>query len=341
MDPGDLASLFYSDDESAPARTAALAQALRGQSQMGMLGVLSGDKVLGGLGQQLLSSAGQREQALAMAPGQRLKMALEKQNLTKGKTEMDEATAPASPIYNQLATKFGFQLPGGMTNQQAREALGLAEKAYAADMRAKELNLNRAATRDAKEAAKTTHEEDRVEADTQGLSKRMENAPGMARDIGTLARAAKEEDIPGVGPIVGHLPDWMVSGEGLKVRQAARGVVRNVIHETSGTAASEGEVDRILGELGMKQSAGEDAYRLGLEGLAAKTKSLLKAKEAGYRPEAVKLARQRGMTTSTEIPEYRAPGDAPKATKTTARRVAMPDGSVWEEQPDGSAKRVR
>jgi hypothetical protein len=233
----------------------------------------------------------------------------------------------------------------GNTEWDRRNAVTSVQELERARVLAGQAAVQRALDR--KDAAATRAEEratreeqrqgDKVESDVQGLSKRMESAPGLARDISTLATAAQQPDIPGVGPIAGRLPDWMISDEGVKVRQAARGIIRNVIHESSGTAASDQEVDRIMGELGMKMGGSEDAFRLGLEGLAQKTRALLKAKEAGYRPEAVELARKRGMTLSSDIPQYSAGGSS--GPTPTGRMKRDASGVVWEEMSDGSARR--
>lgn len=78
MDPTDIAMLFGTDDEASD--SAALANALRGQEQAGLLGLLTGDKVLGGVGTQLLSGAKTRKEgalrkALAVADAKRQAMA--------------------------------------------------------------------------------------------------------------------------------------------------------------------------------------------------------------------------------------------------------------------------
>lgn len=55
MDPNALISALYPEDDNSD--SVALAAALRGQEQMGLLGLVSGDKVLGGVGNALLSGA--------------------------------------------------------------------------------------------------------------------------------------------------------------------------------------------------------------------------------------------------------------------------------------------
>lgn len=70
----DYSGLFFGEEDTdGRARAAALAQALGRQRQMGMLGQLSGDKVLAGVGGGLLEDAGRQEAGLQAAGGQRLR----------------------------------------------------------------------------------------------------------------------------------------------------------------------------------------------------------------------------------------------------------------------------
>lgn len=156
--------------------------------------------------------------------------------------------------------------------------------------------------------------EDKREKDTdkqiEVLSKRMEGAPALRSDIATLEKLAGEDDVPGIGA-TGRLPDFFVSDEGVQLRQATRGIVGNLIKERSGTAASEKEIDRILGELGMGDGATDDQFRMGLKRLKQQSIEAMRAKEAGARPEAVEEARRRGLTTSQDLAGPAAGGLSP------------------------------
>lgn len=83
MGPEDIASLFFGDEASGPQKAMQLAQALRGQQQLGTLGMLTGDKVLGNVGQHMLQGVGDREALIAKAGtqqnAQRLQLAMAKQ----------------------------------------------------------------------------------------------------------------------------------------------------------------------------------------------------------------------------------------------------------------------
>lgn len=88
MDPADIASLFFADEEdtSAPAKATALAQALRGQQRNATLLQLTGDKVLGGVGGGMMANAQQGLEAIPKAANMRLQRATE---AAKAKTEAD------------------------------------------------------------------------------------------------------------------------------------------------------------------------------------------------------------------------------------------------------------
>jgi hypothetical protein len=86
MDPADIAALFYGDEATGPEKAQQLAAALRGDTQLGQLGMLTGDKVLGGVGQSLVQGAQQGQQQLEKAANMRLTRAMEAE---KQKTEQE------------------------------------------------------------------------------------------------------------------------------------------------------------------------------------------------------------------------------------------------------------
>lgn len=84
MESDDLSALFFGDEAEGPSNAAALAKALRGQQQLGTLGLLTGDKVLGGVGQQLLRGAQEKQELIPKAANMRLQRAMEAE---KARTE--------------------------------------------------------------------------------------------------------------------------------------------------------------------------------------------------------------------------------------------------------------
>lgn len=77
MDPSEIADLFFGPEDTATAKAQAMANALRGQQQLGQLGMLTGDKVLGGVGKQLFANAGEQQDYIPKAANMRLQRAME------------------------------------------------------------------------------------------------------------------------------------------------------------------------------------------------------------------------------------------------------------------------
>lgn len=276
-----------------------MAEALTQREQRANAMVSSGYGPLADAGRYQLGEVRTGRERLEEAPGKRLREGLLRQQVEGGSAELAEANAPAGETYTQLARKFGVTLPPGTTNRQAKEFLALAERAYAAEQRAQETRFNREAMAGARSDAAADKAEKDLDKQIETLSKRTEAAPAMRNDLREL-EAGDQEDIPGVGPIAGRLPMWMLSEDGKRKRQAARGLVGTIIKERSGTAASEKEIDRIMEETGLNM-ANEEQFRLGVDRLREQVTDVLRAKEAGARPEAVEEARRRGLVTSKDI----------------------------------------
>jgi hypothetical protein len=157
-----------------------------------------------------------------------------------------------------------------------------------------------------------------LEKDVGELTKRLEGLPAMKNDLGILVKAAEQDDIPGIGLIDSRTPDALSSNDAISVRQAAKGVLRVLIKEQSGSAASDKEVDAKMEELGMGKGATEDSFRQGLQRLIGNVRDSARSKEAGVRPAAVDEARRRGAVTSGDLPSYSAGQKAAPAGKPKA-----------------------
>lgn len=300
-----------------------MAEALSGREQKANALLASGYAPLVDMGRNELGTVRTERERLAEAPAKRLREALDRTRLQGQEAELGEANAPAHQAFHDLAAKFGQKLPPGMTNRQAEKAVTLMERAYAAEQQAEDRRLGREAMRGERKARADEKTEKDLDKQIETLSKRTESAPAMRNDLREL-EAGPEEDIPGVGPIAGRLPMWMLSEDGKRKRQAARGLVGTIIKERSGTAASEKEIDRIMEETGLNM-ANEEQFRLGVDRLRQQVTDVLKAKEAGARPEAVQEARRRGLVTSRDI----APGPA------AGQPPPVPDGKVRMMNPAG------
>lgn len=306
----------------------------------GLLAQLSGDRVLSGVGGSLLGGAARREAQLAEAPGRRLAQALSRQQLTRGQQDLDYENSHVGPTELELAKMFGVQLPPETTRREAKQIMDWAQRAYGARQQAEDRRLNREAMRNQKQEAADAKQEKDLDKQIETLSKRTEAAPAIRNDLAEL-QSGPDEDIPGVGPIAGRLPLWMLSEEGKRKHQAARGLVGTIIKERSGTAASEKEIDRIMNETGLNM-ANEEQFRLGVERLRQQSVDVLKAKEAGARPEAVREARRRGLVTSEDLAGPSAPAQPMRPASGTVPMVNrkgqpfdVPEGQVRAAEGKG------
>lgn len=172
----------------------------------------------------------------------------------------------------------------------------------------------------------------------QDIAKGAEGLPTMKNDLATLAHYARMDDIPGVGKGTNFVPDFLTSDEGLKVRQAAAGVVNALLKKQSGSAVSEPEVKRKMQELGMGDGASEQNFRLGLQRLIEMVGAEYGASEAGFSPEAVEEYRRQGGVTSKDLPTYSATGGAPGGRITVtngAETLEIDEADLAEAEADG------
>jgi hypothetical protein len=153
---------------------------------------------------------------------------------------------------------------------------------------------------DAKAEKEALRGEQRVEDVGKALGSEVAVTKNNLKQIQSIV-ANSGDDIPGVGPLDSLAPDFLTSNDGVNLRQASRTLVGNLIKLRSGTAASDAEVERIMGELGMGRGASEEAFKSGLQKLQADTVEALKAKEAGFDPKAVQTYQQRGGVTSKDF----------------------------------------
>ena len=140
-------------DAATRQRMAAQAAALRRQQQFGTVASFTGDKVLAPYGEQLLASAQRGAESLAETPGQRLRMALERQHVAAGEDEdvqrklQADPSSAASQTARGLLSKF-MPKAAVQPTASAKELLGvlpMAEKAYQVDENSRNRALQRAA----------------------------------------------------------------------------------------------------------------------------------------------------------------------------------------------------
>lgn len=138
---GDILALFSGDEATAQEKAAALAAQLRRQRAAGMLGALTGDKVLGNIGQQQLQQAQGIEQMLGGAAQHRAEqqvglqkaMAAQKAKLEEEKraqAEWDRRNAITSPQSDRRALMMaGVQFGNQQKMTDYRAQVEAAQKA--------------------------------------------------------------------------------------------------------------------------------------------------------------------------------------------------------------------
>jgi hypothetical protein len=291
----DILALFGDDPAAAQAQAKAMADAMRQRRAAGTLATILGGpfaaagKTFSGdadaLQQQLVSSGQQRaglglqRQRLTQEGDQQkateayrtaqLGLDRERLNLDRSRVDQDAWGAVADPVtggivmFNKKTGEVKPLGPGG-----GRPGPGLVSP------KPKDL-----------------------ENDVQALGKDLEPIQKAVPDIATLRSATSKDDVAGFGPIAGRVPDMLASSDGVANRQAAGRLMAAIIQATSGQAASEKEVARLLEANGMGRTATTEQLRQGVEKLAAQYDALLKQREAKYHPDVVKTYRSRGGYT--------------------------------------------
>jgi hypothetical protein len=151
----------------------------------------------------------------------------------------------------------------------------------------------------------------RLDRETQQLEKRIgDMTPGIVTKLQNLedlipGGIAGEEsaDVPGVGPGMFVVPDFLLGEKASDIQQNARGLAADLIKLQSGTAASDKEVDRKMKELGMSPGSKSSTFRSGVKRLKKQITVELKNKEAGFRPEAREIYKSRGGITHEVVDE--------------------------------------
>lgn len=172
------------------------------------------------------------------------------------------------------------------------------------------------------------------EKDLAELAKRSDANSAVKDDLDRIMPYINgKEDVPGIGPVVSALPEFMLSQEGTDVRQSALRLYRNIVRAESGQTVTPQEAASALEAMGMGAGKSEGAWRSGMAALARRAQAALRNTEAGFTPEVVLERARRGGTTSKDIPQATA--------QPTGEEIDMPDGSVYEVLRDGTTRRIR
>ncbi len=276
--------------------------------KMGLLGQLSGDRVLAPVGQGLVQQATRGQDAATQRQGDALRLALQQRQ--QAAQQAHQQALLAQQQAEQAANERYRQQQLGLQGQELglkRQSLDQDAWAFGQDATGGGFMYNRKTGQVVPVGAPggrpppgqgTGLKPQQFEADVQSLGKDTEPLAKAAPDIQLLENATKPEDVAGFGPVAGRVPNLLMSDEGVKNRQAAGRLMAAIIQATSGQAASEKEVDRLLEANGMGRTATTPQLRLGISKLKAQYDNLLKQKEAKYLPQVVDTFGERGGYTS-------------------------------------------
>lgn len=104
------------------------------------------------------------------------------------------------------------------------------------------------------EAAKSLRLYESAEADARVL-----------RDQISKLEAKGSNDVPGVGPLAGWLPNGLTSAEGVRLRQAAKKVLKAQLRDESGAAIGEDELEAYMNDRGMSETATNADFYAGMK----------------------------------------------------------------------------
>lgn len=304
--PTERAAAFSGVLRKVQAEQQAQAEQQRGQrgDSLAQLALLTGDPVLGRFGEAKLQQAKEQRALERALQAQAQSQQLEAQRNAREAAE-ESARWERDRAYQDKAR--------GETLQNQLTAAGIAAGRQAA-VRQEERQVKT----EEKKAADVADE-------VKELAKRV--PPEAAKMLAALndldTKIAGGGSIPGVGPIQGRAPGFLLSSEGQAVRQRAKALVRQKIAMISGTAASDKEVEDQMEIMGMGATSNDESFRRGLANLREEIALDIKQKMSGFSPEAGKVYGQRGGVT-------------PEAVQ--AKPAAAP-GSVYWDPADRAWKR--
>lgn len=214
------------------------------------------------------------------------------------------SAAPGLDVSKMTARQLQSLSPGLNKEIERR-----AEEAKAKNKKQDEADINEREAREWRDrneiTSKQALERARILAGQKGqehVGKDLEGLASQKGDLEILSDAENQEDIPGVGLIDSHMPDVLDSPDATQTRQAILRTIQRISKEQSGTAISEAEALRIAKARGILGGT-EQQFRIGYKALLEEQRNLSKAREAKYPAESVDAYKQRGGTTSADLPE--------------------------------------
>jgi len=124
-----------------------------------------------------------------------------------------------------------------------------------------------------------------------------EGIPDLDKAIGDAEGAVgryKPGEVPGVGPLKGALPAFMMSDEGKDVRSALAAVRNIVLNARSGAAVTDQELRRLVEEIGTGAGMTETDARRGLKRIRDRFEVVKRNAAAGVSDDVLNTYRERG-----------------------------------------------
>lgn len=217
-----------------------------------------------------------QQRAQQVGLGERFRIGLQQ---AREKREQAEGAAREARELREFEANSGFR----DREIKARESEAAARRAEAAEARRYRQSLldDRVATK----------EDERKQKESKELSEDLEkfSAPGFYQkyDEASEIIGRYPDDLPGVGPLDGRAPGFMVSDDGVSLRQSVGQMLAEFRKGLTGAGMSDSERAEYEKITGLVDSGNEKAYRSGVERLRAAMDARVSARAAGS-PNATK-----------------------------------------------------
>ncbi len=251
-----------------------IANQLRNRQQVGDISMLSGDPKLGKFGSELNQDVGRSEASALAARGGEQQREVQKAYY--------DQLAKQNALANTMADRRESEAE---RHNREMEAIGLANSGKQADKDVQKLAANLQT------------------AGVPALRDAVTNLDGIIKNSGG--------DLPGMGA-TGRVPQFMLTQQGMKVRQAYAQVRNMFLRTRSGQAVTDRESDRLMEELGDSPS---DATLISAwPRIMSQVNAIERDIKAGFDDETVKTY-EKNQQRGAGAPPAGAPAGAPAAVK--------------------------
>jgi hypothetical protein len=268
---------------------ATLAAALRRQNQLGQLGQLSGDRVLGPMGANLQAGAMESAQAVPLARYRTESLDVQR----SGQRQQAEESEKNRALQRSIAA---------MNNERALDVAAMGA------MRNRGLS-----------AAQQAVAQRELRKEVERLSGKVNTTKlGQLQSALKLASGVLQKYPTGGIPGIGGMQNVRTAGIGTGLTQAMEAMgfdkggtkvqtdiapLMNIILQArSGAAVTDPELNRMLVESGLTQFSTDEDFRHGVQNLMRMYNQELTNLTAGYEPEVLDLYRSRGGLQALEDP---------------------------------------